>query len=54
MTYDPTVDAAAITFGDVDSRSVRTTHPATNVALDFDAGGRLIAIEILQVSAPHE
>ena len=44
ISYDPEVDALYIQFIDT---AVTTKHLAEGIAADYDAGGRLAGIEIL-------
>lgn len=51
ITYDPEADAIAIEFpGWGPGASVRMRHLDCNRFLDFDRSGRLISIELLNVS----
>ena len=47
ITYDPEVDALSIRF---QGGTMTSKHPSEGVALDYDAEGRLTAIEILDAS----
>ena len=49
IEYDEDVDALAISFTKR-PRSARTTTVAKGINLDFDAKGKLVAIEILDAS----
>jgi uncharacterized protein YuzE len=44
ISYDAEVDALSITFREAPSSS---KHLAEGIAADYDAGGRLVGIEIL-------
>lgn len=48
FVYDKDVDAGFLKFGE--GKSAETVSATDTVNLDFDADGRLIAIEILDVS----
>ena len=48
VTYDARADAVYIRFHDVE---VSTVHVGDDIALDYDADGRLAGIEILGASA---
>ena len=48
-SYDPEADAMFIRFGDT-ARSETTEEVAPGIMLDFDSGGHLVAIEILDLS----
>lgn len=51
IEYDPTVDALAIDFpGADDGASAKLVRLDQDRALDYDAQGRLISIELLNVS----
>ncbi|MCC6831266.1 MAG: DUF2283 domain-containing protein [Thermoleophilia bacterium] len=51
MEYDPSVDALAIDFPRaVDGASAKLVRLDRDRALDFDSEGRLISIELLNVS----
>jgi uncharacterized protein YuzE len=51
VEYDPAVDAVAIDFpGFGPSTSARTVRLDRNRVLDYDADGRLVSIELLNVS----
>jgi uncharacterized protein YuzE len=51
VEYDPSIDALAIDFpGAVDGASARCVRLGRDRVLDFDAHGRLISIELLNVS----
>lgn len=51
IEYDPTVDALAIDFpGADDGASAKLVRLDRDRALDYDAQGRLISIELLNVS----
>ncbi len=47
ITYDPEVDALSIRF---QGGTMTSKHPSDGVALDYDAEGRLTAIEVLDAS----
>jgi uncharacterized protein YuzE len=47
-TYDPTVDAFAVYFGQKGA-TVESAEVAPGVTLDFDANGQVIGIEVLNV-----
>jgi uncharacterized protein YuzE len=49
-SYDPEADAMFVWFGPEDVKSAGTQEVAPGIMLDFDAGGRVIGIEILDVS----
>jgi uncharacterized protein YuzE len=49
-TYDPEADAMFLWFGPEGMTSARTKEVAPGIMLDFDAGGRVIGIEVLDVS----
>ncbi|MBF4621367.1 DUF2283 domain-containing protein [Clavibacter sp. VKM Ac-2542] len=59
VTYDPAADAAYVELagplGDGEAattiHSIATPGDRGEVALDFDAGGRLLGIEVLRASA---
>jgi uncharacterized protein YuzE len=48
-TYDPEADAMFVWFGPEDGKSTGTQEVAPGIMLDFDADGRVIGIEILDV-----
>ncbi len=48
-TYDPDADAMFVRFAAPGVRSVRTEEVAPGVILYFDASGRMIGIEVLDV-----
>ena len=48
VTYDARADALYIRFGEAE---VSTVHVGDDIALDYDADGRLAGIEILDASA---
>lgn len=51
LEYDPAVDALAIDFpGFGPGASTRMVRLDRDRALDYDAGGRLVSIELLNVS----
>jgi uncharacterized protein YuzE len=45
ITYDPDVDALGITFAD--TAPVDSVEVMDGVTIDVDAGGRIVAIEVL-------
>ena len=49
-TYDPEADAMFLWFGGEGVKSATTEEVAPGVMLDFDANGRVIGIEVLNVS----
>ncbi len=49
-SYDPEADAIFVWFGPEDVKSTETEEVAPGIMLDFDADGRVIGIEILDVS----
>jgi uncharacterized protein YuzE len=56
FTYDKEADAAYIYLRKI-CKSSRTQRIADNIILDFDANGKLLGIEILNISscmAPRE
>ncbi len=53
-TYDPDADAMFVRFAPQGTKSVDTREVAPGVLLDFDDGGRLIGIEVLDVRARME
>jgi uncharacterized protein YuzE len=44
ISYDPEVDALSITFRET---TVTTKHLAEGIAADYDSGGKLAGIEVL-------
>lgn len=48
-TYDPEADALSIQFAPSGTEVATTEEVAPGVILDFDAEGRLVAIEVLSV-----
>jgi uncharacterized protein YuzE len=48
MTYDPQADAAQIVLAD--GQVVESDEVAPGIVLDFDAAGRVLAIEVLHAS----
>ena len=48
-SYDPEADAMFVWFGPEDAKSAATQEVAPGILLDFDADGRVIGIEILDV-----
>ena len=49
-TYDPEADALFVWFGPEGVRSADTQEVAPGIMLDFDAEGRVIGIEVLDVA----
>lgn len=49
-SYDPEADALFVWFGPEGVGSVETQEVAPGIMLDFDAEGRVIGIEVLDVS----
>ena len=49
-SYDPEADAMFVWFGPEDTKSAGTQQVAPGVMLDFDSEGRVIGIEVLEVS----
>jgi uncharacterized protein YuzE len=49
-SYDPEADAMFVWFGEEGGKSVNTEEVAPGIMLDFDSEGRVIGIEILDVS----
>jgi uncharacterized protein YuzE len=49
-SYDPEADAMFVWFGPEGTKSGGTQEVAPGIMLDFDAGGKVIGIEILDVS----
>jgi uncharacterized protein YuzE len=49
-SYDPEADAMFIWFGPEGIKSAGTEEVAPGVMLDFDSEGRVIGIEVLDVS----
>ena len=49
-TYDPQADAIGIYFKPDSAEYVESEEVAPGLVLDFDAGGRVIGVEILGVS----
>lgn len=49
-SYDPEADAMFVWFGQEDAKSVETQEVAPGIMLDFDDDGRVIGIEVLDVS----
>ena len=47
-TYDPDVDALYVRFAD--TPIIESEEVSTGVVLDYDADGRIVAIELLDVS----
>ena len=48
--YDPESDAMFVRFGPEDTKSAGTQEVAPGILLDFDAGGQVIGVEILDVT----
>ena len=48
-SYDPAADAMFIWLAPEDAVSVETREIAPGVMLDYDAGGKVIGIEVLDV-----
>jgi YD repeat-containing protein len=46
ITYDPEADALYIRFGE---GMAKTEHVADGMAVDYDAAGRIVGVEILDV-----
>jgi len=49
-SYDPEADAMFVWFGLEDTKSAASQRVAPGVMLDFDSDGRVIGIEVLDVS----
>jgi uncharacterized protein YuzE len=49
-TYDPEADATFVWFGPEETKAGRTQEVAPGIMLDFDSDGRVIGIEVLDVS----
>ena len=49
-SYDPEADAMFVWFGQEETKSVETQEVAPGIMLDFDGDGRVIGIEVLDVS----
>ena len=49
-SYDPEADALFVWFGPEESKSAGTQEVAPGIMLDFDETGRVIGIEVLDVS----
>jgi uncharacterized protein YuzE len=49
-TYDPEADALFLWFGPEGTSSANTEEVAPGIMLDFDIEGRVIGIEVLDVS----
>lgn len=49
-SYDPEADAMFVWFGPEDAKSAATEEVAPGVLLDFDSEGRVIGVEVLDVS----
>jgi uncharacterized protein YuzE len=50
-SYDPQADAMFIWLGPEDAKSVETREVSPGVMLDYDAAGRLVGIEVLDLRA---
>jgi uncharacterized protein YuzE len=56
LTYDPSIDAAYIYFGEIGHGGVKYTYTASPeistdmINLDFDGDGRLVGVEVLSAS----
>jgi uncharacterized protein YuzE len=48
-SYDPEAEAMFVWFGEAGGKSAGTEEVAPGIMLDFDAEGRMIGIEILDV-----
>jgi uncharacterized protein YuzE len=49
-SYDPEADATFIWFGPEDAKSAEVREVAPGVMLDLDGDGRVIGVEVLDVS----
>ena len=49
-SYDPEADALFVWFGSEGAGSAETQEVAPGIMLDFDAEGRVIGIEVLDVA----
>jgi uncharacterized protein YuzE len=49
-SYDPEADAMFVWFGPEDVKSVETQEVAPGIMLDLDSEGRVIGIEVLDLS----
>ena len=49
-SYDPEADALFVWFGPEDVKSEDTQEVAPGIMLDYDGDGRVIGIEVLDVS----
>ena len=49
-SFDPEADAMFVWFGPEGTKSAATREVAPGVMLDFDSDGRVIGIEVLDVS----
>ena len=49
-SYDPEADAMFVWFGPEGTKSAATKQVTPGVMLDFDSDGRVIGIEVLEVS----
>jgi len=50
IEYDPTRDLLYIWFGAVGTKAAQTVTVSPGVHADFDAGGKLIGLEILEAT----
>jgi uncharacterized protein YuzE len=50
-SYDPEADAMFIWFGPESVKSAETEEVSPGIMLDFDSEGRVIGIEVLNVTA---
>ncbi|MBV1800368.1 DUF2283 domain-containing protein [Siccirubricoccus sp. G192] len=50
-SYDPEADAAFVSFGPKGAQSTETVEVAPGILLDYDATGRVIGVEVLDVRA---
>ncbi len=48
-TYDPEADALSVQLGPPGTEIASTEEVAPGIILDFDADGRLVAIEVVSV-----
>jgi uncharacterized protein YuzE len=49
-SYDPEADAMFVWFGPENLKSAETEEVSPGIMLDFDSEGRVIGIEVLDVS----
>jgi uncharacterized protein YuzE len=49
-SYDPEADAMFVWFGPEGVKSAETEEVAPGIMLDFDSDGRVIGVEVLNVS----